>query len=69
MSLYRVRFDCEDDFIEAPSFGDALRLWRKSLQANNEPGDIADDQEPETVELLSYSPVIRDTETQVKEQT
>lgn len=59
MKLYRVTFDGSDDYVEAESFGDAIKIWRAHLFSSNLPGDFEDDVEPESVALVSDEPVLR----------
>lgn len=67
MNLYRVRWDGEDEFVEAQRFGDAVALWRAEmvrrwkLSGEYEAGHD-DSIEPEEVHLVSecrVNPVIR----------
>lgn len=58
--LYRILFDGEPDYIEATSFGKAIKLWRDNIIDENEPGVIAEDEEPESVELIHEKGVIRE---------
>ncbi len=59
MRLYRVVFDGEPNFVEAPNLGAAVSVWRTFLIAENEPGDIEDDVEPESIELMQEGRVWR----------
>lgn len=60
--LYRVTFDGTDDYVEAATFGQAIKVWREKLKADNNTGDASDftdDQEPESVELFHGDGVLR----------
>ena len=59
MNLYRVVFDGQPDFVEAETFSRAIELWRAKLISENEPDDFEDNVEPESVELVHESPVVR----------
>ncbi len=58
MRLYKVTFDNQPEFVEAPDFGSAVLIWREHLMATN-PGDFDGTENPESLELISESPVIR----------
>ena len=60
MNLYRVIFDGEPNYVEARTFAEAIVLWRANLIEENEPGDIAPDEDPESVELVHEKSVVRD---------
>jgi hypothetical protein len=62
MRLYRVVFDSVPEFVEAQSLGEAVRIWLTNLIAENEPGDFDDGQEPDSVELVHGSPVLRNSD-------
>lgn len=56
MNLYSVTFDNCTEFVEAADFASAIALWREHNVENN---DMDDWQQPESVTLVSESPVIR----------
>lgn len=60
MKSYQVWFDGEFDVVEASDFGNAIRIWRKKLIADNSPGDFEETQEPDQVVLMKDEPVLRD---------
>lgn len=55
MSLYQVQFDGEQYFVEAESFAAAIEAWKDDWRQEGE----YDDEEPESVALLSDKHVIR----------
>lgn len=66
MNLYHVMGEGCDDYVEADSFGDAIKKWR--LAKLSEFGDVDEagratgwslESEPESVYCLSEQPVIR----------
>ena len=63
MSLYKVTFDGEDAFVEAPCFTDAIVTWRNFLLAEwRRTGDFSPEDvsvEPESVVLVTNEPVQR----------
>lgn len=54
--LYRVECAGESDYVEANSFGEAIRAWCQFV-ASGEEGIV--DEEPDSVSLLTTSPIIR----------
>lgn len=60
MSLYAVRFDGMDEYVEADGFGEAVEKWRKNLIEQN-PDHAAEmaEEEPEQVVVLGNEKVIR----------
>ena len=61
MKLYMVQFDGGQRYVEAESFGEAVRKWREQMLAEfGGPGSgWEDDAEPEGVTLIDDDPVIR----------
>lgn len=58
MKLYHVQFDGQSYYVEAASFGDAVKAWK--LHVKVVWGDDFDDaDEPESVALVHDEPVIR----------
>ena len=58
--LYLITFDGQPEYAEARNFGAAIRLWRRKLIAENEPGDFDSDVEPESVQLVHDELVLRE---------
>ncbi len=59
MRLYRILFDGEREHVEAPTFGEAIDLWRAHGVTAH---DVDGSEEPESVELVDDEPVIRDAD-------
>ena len=59
VNLYRVQFDGEPEHVEAIDFAAAIRIWHAHLTADNPDHDMSEDQ-PESVELIGYHPVLRE---------
>lgn len=59
MALYRVLYDAEQNYIEADSISDAVDVWRRFLDAENEDDPIDEDEETESIELVQRGPVWR----------
>lgn len=60
MKSYQVWYDGDFDVVEATSFRDAVRIWRRKLIADNEPGDFDDTVEPDQVVVIKDAPVVRE---------
>lgn len=60
LKLYQVTFDGQHEFVEAASFGEAVRIWRFAMSAQAEPDESYEDEEPEQVVLANDAPVIRE---------
>lgn len=60
LKLYQITFDGQSEFVEAASFGDAVRIWRVEMSAQAEPDETYEDEEPEQVVLANDAPVIRE---------
>ena len=56
MKLYRIEYDGDPDYIEAESFGAAIKVWREVIVPRD---DIDPEAEPESVTLISDKPVVR----------
>lgn len=62
MNLYRVEYDYQPYFVEAPSFSKAIEIWE--AHAKSKEIMVNEDQEPELVALIHDEPVIRYVENQ-----
>ena len=58
MKLYRVLFDGRPYWVEAPSFGEAVKVWRSHVQ-ELWGMEYTGEEEPESVELMHDESVIR----------
>jgi hypothetical protein len=59
VKLYRVRFDGQDYFVEALSFGDALEVWHQHGRKDDPKWDDPETPEPEEVAFVSWDAVLR----------
>ena len=63
MNLYHVQWDGGSRYVEAATFGDAVKLWREAMR--DEWGDdLRPDDEPDSVALVDDQPVLRAAEGQ-----
>ncbi len=58
LMLFHIQSESEDFWVEANSFGSAIKHWKEHIFAEN-PGEHFQDLLPESVVLISRSPVIR----------
>lgn len=61
--LYLIQYDGQNDYVEAPTFAEAVRIWTEHSQAQEglcEDGTESFTDQPESVALVSESPVIRE---------
>ena len=58
MKLYMIQFDGQRDYVEAESYGAALKAWHAHMMIEQAP-DWDGTEEPESVALVHDEPVIR----------
>ncbi len=60
MSLYLVEDEGESVYVEAPTFGRAIVIWRKMIDEENASDPVDPDYEPDSVLRVSEEPVLRE---------
>lgn len=59
MNLYHIEFDGQNYWVEAPTYGEAIRLWKEHV-AKLWGGDYQENDEPDSCHKVHDEPVIRD---------
>jgi len=66
MKLFAIHYDSSEDFIEAETMREAIRVWHLHMKLQNG-SDWFGDEEPEACRLVSEKPVLRTIEAQTAE--
>lgn len=57
--LYHIDYAGDEEFVEAESLTDALAIWKQKLADDLGPNDYDDEEEPDSITLVSQRPVLR----------
>jgi hypothetical protein len=59
VKLFKIQFDCQDDYVEAENMPDAIGRWHRYRRSHDDQWDEPETPEPDGCALVHEKPVIR----------